>query len=96
MNERFQGTPVTINGEEYVLLEPEIFCRMFVEVSTLSGVRKEVIDKTEKAFLKALRIKKKRLRHKKLKEMAQFMIVIMLSVNELSREELIQYNIIEA
>lgn len=68
----------TINGKEYLLFDLDTFYLFFNEVVKYKDISQDVIDEVNRRYIKAKKIKKKRIRFKKQKQVAIIMCNILL------------------
>lgn len=67
-----------INGKEYLLFDLDTFYLFFNEVVKYKDISQDVIDEVNRRYIKAKKIKKKRIRFKKQKQVAIIMCNILL------------------
>lgn len=77
MKTEFPIIEETIDGEDYILMQLEVFHAFFNEMLKYRDVDKSVVDEINKRYEKATRIKKKRIRLKKEKQVSLVMFDIL-------------------
>lgn len=92
---KYPGSEIIVNGKRYIQLNMDVFIQLFKDVSILSGVKQEMIDLLINEYHRASKFKKKRIRHKRIKQIMKAMYGIMIAVHEIDQETLQEIQLVE-